>query len=173
MHQLVYLAAVRVDLSDILFYVAQTSGRVVVASRFVDVSMQQCRKMASLPPVHGRPRPEIWHDMRRSTFMGYLILFRYADDVFEVVNIREGHRDIRSAFRDDENKPAAKAAAVGGAMQQPGSMPGELTGTIGYHGTPSPCPSIRLRRTEPLASLARGITSAGTIRRLQHRSRRN
>ena len=103
MRQLVYLASARRDLSDILFYVAQTSGSVVVARRFVDILMQQCRKMASLPTVLGRLRPEIRHDIRSFTFRSYLILFRYADDVFEVVNILEGHRDIRSAFRDDEN----------------------------------------------------------------------
>jgi toxin ParE1/3/4 len=100
--QLVYLASARRDLNDILLYVVQTSGSFVVARRFVDVLMQQCRKMASLPPILGRPRPEIRHDIRSFAFKNYLILFRYEDDALQVVNILEGHRDILGAFRDDE-----------------------------------------------------------------------
>ncbi|WP_246780918.1 type II toxin-antitoxin system RelE/ParE family toxin [Rhizobium sp. BK602] len=46
----------------------------------------------------GRARPELLPDVRSFAFHGYVIFFRYVDDVFEVVNIIEGHRDLESHF---------------------------------------------------------------------------
>lgn len=46
----------------------------------------------------GRARPELLPDVRSFAFRGYVIFFRYVDDVFEVVNIIEGHRDLESHF---------------------------------------------------------------------------
>jgi toxin ParE1/3/4 len=46
---------------------------------------------------HSRPRsPELRPDIRSFPFKGYLILFRYVGDTFEVINIIEGHRDIEA-----------------------------------------------------------------------------
>jgi plasmid stabilization system protein ParE len=46
----------------------------------------------------GRPRPELRPDLRSFAFRGYIILFRYAGDTMEIVNIIEGHRDIDDFF---------------------------------------------------------------------------
>ena len=50
----------------------------------------------------GRARPELRSDIRSFAFRDYVIFFRYIDDVFEVVNILEGHRDIDTYYRDDQ-----------------------------------------------------------------------
>jgi plasmid stabilization system protein ParE len=42
-------------------------------------------------------------DLRSHPFESYLIFFRYVnDDVLEIVNILEGHRDIAAFYRRDE-----------------------------------------------------------------------
>ena len=101
MRRLVYLAAARRDLSDILEYIARQSRSVAVGRDFVDVLRMQCRKFAALPGTLGRPRPELRADIRSFAFKGYVSFFRYQEDTFEVVNVLEGHRDIVSYFRDD------------------------------------------------------------------------
>ena len=55
-------------------------------------------KLASLPGTLGRPRPDIRPDLRSFPYKGYIIFFRYLPDVFEVVNILEGHRDLATYF---------------------------------------------------------------------------
>jgi plasmid stabilization system protein ParE len=62
---------------------------------------QQCRKLASLPGTLGRGRAELRPDIRSFALKGYVIFFRYDGDVFEVVNVLEGHRDIVTYFQDD------------------------------------------------------------------------
>lgn len=46
----------------------------------------------------GRLRPELRADIRSHAYRGYVIFFRYAGDVLEVVNILEGSRDIDGYF---------------------------------------------------------------------------
>jgi plasmid stabilization system protein ParE len=61
---------------------------------------QQCRDLAALPGTLGRPRPELRPDIRSFPHKGYVILFRYVADTFEVANIIEGHRDIEALYKD-------------------------------------------------------------------------
>jgi hypothetical protein len=35
-------------------------------------------------------------------FVSYVIFFRYIEDVLEIVNVIEGHRDIPTLFREDD-----------------------------------------------------------------------
>ena len=92
----------RDDLSSIFRYIAEASGSRAVADRFVRSLRDQCVKLASLSVTLGRPRPELRAGIRSFPFRGYIIFFRYVDDVFEVVNIIEGHRDM-DAFFDDQD----------------------------------------------------------------------
>ena len=39
-------------------------------------------------------------DIHSYAYKGYVILYRYGEDVLEVVNVIEGHRDITTYFRD-------------------------------------------------------------------------
>jgi plasmid stabilization system protein ParE len=55
--------------------------------------------LAALPGTLGTPRPEIRPELRSFSFKGYVILFRYHGDAFEVVDIIEGHRDIEALLR--------------------------------------------------------------------------
>ncbi len=50
----------------------------------------------------GRMRAELQGDMRSFAFRGYVIFFRYVDDVFEVLNVLEGHRDFDTHFNEEE-----------------------------------------------------------------------
>lgn len=50
----------------------------------------------------GRPRDELAPGLRSSAFGNYLIFFRYVNDVFYVINILEGHRDVDAFFSGDD-----------------------------------------------------------------------
>jgi plasmid stabilization system protein ParE len=50
----------------------------------------------------GRLRPELRDDTRSVAFRGYVIFFRYVDDVFEILNVPEGHRDFDTHFNEEE-----------------------------------------------------------------------
>ncbi len=102
MRRLVYLAAARRDLAATLRYVTRKSGSLAVGRGFVTGLRGQCRKLASLPGTLGRARPELHPTLRSFAFKGYVIYFRYEGDVFEVVNVLEGHRDLHHFFQDDD-----------------------------------------------------------------------
>jgi toxin ParE1/3/4 len=74
----------------------------VTAERFVDRLRAQCRHIAELPATIGRPGPELMPGLRSFLFQGYLILFRYNDEILDIVNIVEGHRDIAAIFRTND-----------------------------------------------------------------------
>lgn len=101
MRRLRYLAVSRRDLLGILDYVAAASGSLEIARRFTASIERKCNELASLPGTLGHPRPELRPDMRSTAHGRYVIFFRYVDDVLEVVNILEGHRDIDDYFSDN------------------------------------------------------------------------
>jgi plasmid stabilization system protein ParE len=97
-----YLASARRDFADILDFITWESGSLARGRGFVEALREQCRKLASLPGVMGRARPELRPDIRSFVFTGYVIFFRYENDDFEVVNVLEGHRDIMGYFYQAE-----------------------------------------------------------------------
>lgn len=102
LRRLRYLDSAKTDIISIFDYIARESGDVTAARRFVDFLRARCRHLAALPGHMGRPRPELRPDMRSFAVRGYVIFFRYIDDVFEVVDILEGHRDIEPYFNDPQ-----------------------------------------------------------------------
>jgi plasmid stabilization system protein ParE len=96
-----YLTAARRDLLGILDYVAAASDNLETARRFTASLERKCNELASLPGTLGRPRPELRSDLRSTAHGRYVIFFRYVDDVLEIVNILEGHRDIDDYFSDN------------------------------------------------------------------------
>ncbi len=100
MRRLVYLAAAERDLLSILDYITRESGSAAVGLGFTERLQAQCAKLASLPGTLGRARPELHPDLRSSALGNYVIFFRYRDDMLEVVNILEGHRDIDAFFSE-------------------------------------------------------------------------
>ena len=88
------LIGAKQDLRGVLRYVARESGSVAIAQQFVSALRQKCVHLAGLPGHIGRLRPDLRTDARSFAYRGYVIVFRYVDDRFEVINVMEGHRDI-------------------------------------------------------------------------------
>ncbi len=102
MRCVVYLDSARDDLNRIFAYITRESGYWVIGREFVETLRQQCVKLAALPGSLGISRPELRPDLRSFAFKGYVIFFRYEGNVFEVVNIIEGHRDIETMFSSSD-----------------------------------------------------------------------
>ena len=98
MRRLVYLDGARDDLKQIFAYITRESGNLSIGRGFVNTLRQQCVKLAALPGMLGTPRPELRPELRSFSVQGYVILFRYQGDTFEIVNIIEGHRDFDTMF---------------------------------------------------------------------------
>ena len=101
MRRLAYLASARRDLSDILEYITEERGTLVIGRRFVEVLRAQCRRLA-LPGTLGRVRPcglisEAFPSKATSFFSGTV------PTLSKVVNVLEGQRDITGWFRDDSD----------------------------------------------------------------------
>jgi len=99
MPELRYLASARSDLKTISDYIAKASANPATGRKFRAALQQKCRRLASLPGTLGRPRPELRPDLRSVPYKGYIIFFRYRDNLFEVVNIIQSRRDLPSVFR--------------------------------------------------------------------------
>jgi toxin ParE1/3/4 len=94
--RLILTPAAQANLIEIAEYIEGESGHMGVAERFVDQLLVRCEGLAALPGRMGRPRPELLPGLRSVALGSYVIFFRYADapeadEVFEVVNIIEGH----------------------------------------------------------------------------------
>ena len=101
MREVVLLEDALNDLSDILDYVTRTSGSLTVGRRLVSDIRGRITYLASLPGTLGRDRSELIPNLRSAVHKNYVIFFRYRADLFEVVNILEGHRDLDAFFADD------------------------------------------------------------------------
>jgi plasmid stabilization system protein ParE len=93
-----YTAAARDSLADIARHIRRQSGSAAIARRFVAYLQQRCAALAASPFQLGRPRPELRSDLRSFAVGNYVIFFRYIDDVLEVVDVLDGHRDIDVYF---------------------------------------------------------------------------
>jgi plasmid stabilization system protein ParE len=80
------LPSAQADLVNILEHITRESGNLTIGRRFVGALRMKCRELAALPGTLGRARPELRPDIRSFPSKGYVILFRYVDDTFEVVN---------------------------------------------------------------------------------------
>jgi len=110
--RLVYRAAARRALAEIAAHIARESGSRSVAENFVDRLVAYCEKLASLPGLLGRPRPELGRDYRSIPFGNYVILLRYADQDgprshLYVVHIIHGARDIEALPEPFDRDPEA------------------------------------------------------------------
>jgi toxin ParE1/3/4 len=86
------------DITAIASYIAEVSGSVSMGERFAHQLFDKCEQLALLPGTMGRTRPELREGMRSAAYKSYVIFFHYDGDVFEVVNVLEGHRDIDAFY---------------------------------------------------------------------------
>lgn len=93
-----FLASVKADLNAILIHIARESGSIAVGRRFTGELRRRCDELATLPGTMGRARPELSPGVRSIAHKGYVIIFRYEGERFEVIDILEGHRDIEAFF---------------------------------------------------------------------------
>ena len=102
MSRLVYRAAARRAIAEIAAYIERESR--TVADEFIDKLTDYCERLARLPGMMGRPRPELGHDVRSATFGNYVIFLRYADEDgprshLYVTHVVHGARDIDTYFQ--------------------------------------------------------------------------
>jgi toxin ParE1/3/4 len=100
MPRLSLTSAARDDIVSIQRYITEQSGSAVMGRQFARTLREKCTHLASLPGMLGRARPDLRPGLRSFAFKGYVIFFRYVGDVFEVVDVLEGHRDIDAYFDD-------------------------------------------------------------------------
>lgn len=101
MPRLVFTAAARDDLADLVRYIARQSRQPAVARAFAASIRVHCSRLAGLPGTLGRERLDLGVDIRSAAFRDYVIVFRYRERLFEVLNVIEGHRDIPARFDPD------------------------------------------------------------------------
>ena len=106
MRRLILLDSALAGFASILDTIARESRSRIIGRRLVDTLLNQCKKFASLPDTLGRARPEPRPGIRSFAFKGCVIFFRYEGDMFEVVNVLEGQRDIVAYCRDDPDEEA-------------------------------------------------------------------
>ncbi len=99
MYQLRYLEQAKTDLLQIKRYLARESGDNTLAIKYTEKLRQQCRKLAELPGIMGRARPELMEGVRSIPYGNYVILFRYNRDFVEIISVIEGHRDIEELLQ--------------------------------------------------------------------------
>ncbi len=107
---LVFRSVARHELAEIAAHVARKSGDREAGKRFARRLDDHCRRLARLPGLVGRPRPEIGRDDRTSVHEGHLIVFRYADlrsarSHLIVIHILSGRRDLGALFSEPETDP--------------------------------------------------------------------
>lgn len=101
MRHLIYTDQAEADLQQIADYVEQETLDEDAAIAFVDRIQDKCAYLAGLPGTLGTSRPDLREDMRSTPFQGYVIFFRYRNELFEVVNVLHGSKDLIAYFGDD------------------------------------------------------------------------
>lgn len=93
-----YTPGARADLNEIFEYLAEEMASSDRAFVIIDRIEAQCRKIASLPILVGRPRAELRANLRSFPFHSWIIFFQYFADKVEIVNIIHSARDIDALF---------------------------------------------------------------------------
>lgn len=83
------------DLIDIWTYIATDNPD--AADRFLDAIADRIGQLRENPRM-GRLRPDIAADARFLPMGNYVVLYRLADDVIEIVRVVHGARDVTSLF---------------------------------------------------------------------------
>ncbi|MEA3015190.1 MAG: toxin ParE1/3/4 [Sphingomonadales bacterium] len=98
MYRLEYSEAALADLGEIGYFLARESHSRATADAFTDRLIRHCEKLAASIGTLGVARPDLRADLRSLPFGNYTIFFRYRDDLLEIVNILESHRDVEGYY---------------------------------------------------------------------------
>ncbi len=103
MSRLVYRAAARRAIAEIAAYIERESQSRAVADDFIDNLTDYCERIAKLPGMMGRPRPDLGRDVRSTTFGNYVVFLRYADEDgprshLYITQVIHGARDMNAYF---------------------------------------------------------------------------
>ena len=112
MPRLAYLAAARRDIAEIAARIEHESASRAIAETFVEKLTGYCERLAELPGLLGRARPEFGRDYRSITFGSYVIFMRYADEDgprshLYVVHVVHGARDLDAYFVQHGDDPSS------------------------------------------------------------------
>jgi toxin ParE1/3/4 len=95
MRRLTLSTAAQRDLDNIQRYLDEWTNDDRVADRVIGRIARQCERLAELPGILGRPRPDLATNLRSFPYESYVIFFRYPDDeTLEIVNVLSAKRDI-------------------------------------------------------------------------------
>lgn len=114
MPRLVYLDSALRDLAGIGADIEALTGDREAALNFVERLTRHCERVAALPGLLGRRRPELRADCRSIASGSYLVFFRYLDEggpraIMEIVHVLHGARDLKSFFRARYGGPPGRA----------------------------------------------------------------
>lgn len=87
------------DLAEIWDYYANTAGP-QIANRMVREIEKSCRLLQQ-HPLAGRARDDVRTGLRSIVANPYVLFYRIAGDVPEVVRVLHGRRDLDEIFSDD------------------------------------------------------------------------
>lgn len=99
--RLVFLASAKRDLDEIAAYIERQSHSGKTAIAVTDKISAYCEKLAGLPAMMGRSRPELRPGFRSVAFGNYVVFLRYVGEprhTLEVINVLHGARDIEAFF---------------------------------------------------------------------------
>ena len=94
----------RRDFEAISAYVLKESSSRDVADTFIERLTQKCEHLAGLPGILGTDRAALGNGFRSISVRGYLIFFRYRDDVMEIVHVVRASRDLTTYFSDADQE---------------------------------------------------------------------
>jgi len=107
--KLVYRTAARRDIARIAGEIARESRSRAVADGFIAKLTGFCERIAKLPGLMGRARPELGSDYRSTTFDKYLIFLRYTDEDsprshLYITHVVHGARDLDAYFSENSDE---------------------------------------------------------------------
>ena len=92
------------DFETISAYVFRESGSREVADTFIERLTRRCEYLAGLPGILGTDRTTLGTGFRSISVRGYLIFFRYRDDVMEIIHVVRSSRNLAAYFSDADQE---------------------------------------------------------------------
>ena len=100
MPRLQFTDAAERDLIEIALFIAAESSSRALAVAFVERLRAKCRHLSSLSATLGTARADLGAEIRSTPAQGYVIFFRYRDELLEVVNVLHGSRDVIAYYEE-------------------------------------------------------------------------